>query len=527
MSQSAGKSASQGPRRTGVGAAATLLAGSVLASRGLGYVRDVLLADRVGAGAEADAYYAAFQIPDLLNYLLAGGALAIAFIPLYTRVRESRGDAAAEKLFANILGSVGALAIVGTGLLWIYAEELVALQFPRFDAATQQLTVELTRIVLPGQVFFLTGGIVRAVLMAHGRFGAQAMAPLVYNLGVIAGGLATGTAVGFAWGVLVGSFVGPFALAFADLLRSRELRLRLRIVFDRDLRAYGLLALPLMLGLSLATVDEWYERWFGGLLATGTVAHLSYARKLMMAPVAVVGQAIAAALLPTLARLHAQHARQQFDSTLDRTLQASLALAVLAGAASWLFAGPLVELVYRHGRFSQADATAVAGILSVLSLGVPAWVTQQIAARAFYARGDTWRPMLLSTVVALAAIPLYMALGKSHGARGLAAAGVGAMTLNALLTLGLARGLFGSPGLRAFLASGLRGLLVAVLAVLAVSLLPGPGVSGWQGALYQLAFGGAVYTAAVLVFARWLGGAAVREGLSRIWRRVRWRGAGT
>ena len=512
MSEDVPQSASGGPpRRPGVGAIASLLAASVLLSRLLGYLRDVALADRVGAGAEADAYYAAFQIPDLLNYLLAGGALAIAFIPLYTRIRDSRGEAAAERLFANILGTIGSVSLVATVALWVYAEALIALQFPHFDAATSALTVRLTRIVLPAQVFFLTGGIARAVLMAHGRFGAQALAPLVYNAVVIAGGLATGTPEGFAWGVLVGSFLGPFALAFGDLLRRQEMRLRVRVAFDRDLRAYLWIALPLMLGLSLATVDEWYERWFGGLLETGTVAHLAYARKLMMAPVAVVGQAVGAALLPTLSRLHAAGKGGEFNATLDRTLQASLALGVLAAGVSWALAGPLVELVYLHGRFVESDARAVAAILGVLSVGVPGWVCQQVGARAFYARGDTWRPMLLGTVFALAAIPVYLAWGREYGALGLAAAGVVAMSANAMATLAWARRRYGAPHGQSLVAAGFRALVVTGVGLAAIR-LGLPELSPPSGALAQILLSGMVYTAVVGGLA-WVFGGPVLRGI--------------
>ena len=135
-----------------------------------------------------DAYSAAFQIPDLLNYFLAGGALSIAFIPMYARVRGRDGEAAAQRLFAVVLGTVSGIAVLATLLLWWWADALIALQFPRFDPDTQALTTHLTRIVLPAQVCFVAGGIVRAVLMARDRFATQALTPVLYNLGIIAAG---------------------------------------------------------------------------------------------------------------------------------------------------------------------------------------------------------------------------------------------------------------------------------------------------------------------------------------------------
>ena len=205
-------------KRTGFGAAALLLAASVFLSRVLGYVREAVLAAQAGAGPDVDAYRAGFQLPDFLNYFLAGGALSVAFMPLYSRaLSRSREDA--ERLLGTVLGTTGAFAVVATALLWWQAEALVALQFPRFDPERLALTVHLTRIVLPAQIFFITGAIVRAALMAEGRFGAQAAAPLLYNGAIIAGGfwLAPQLGVeGFAWGALVGAFLGPFAAGLWD-----------------------------------------------------------------------------------------------------------------------------------------------------------------------------------------------------------------------------------------------------------------------------------------------------------------------
>jgi putative peptidoglycan lipid II flippase len=501
-----------------------LLAASVLLSRLFGYAREALLAYRVGAGPASDAYYAAFQIPDLLNYLLAGGALSIAFVPLYTRYL-ARGDRdGAHRLFTTVLGTLTALAAVATAVLWWYAEPLVALQFPRFDAATQALTARLTRIVLPAQVFFIAGGIINATLLARGRFGAAAMAPLLYNGGIIAGGLFLTPLLprgieGFSWGALAGAVAGPF---LAPLLDTRG-RVRLGARFaptDRLFLAYLLVAAPLMFGQTLLTVDEWYERWFGALLEPGTVAHLSYARKLMLVPVAVVGQAIAAAALPALSRLWAEKKIDELDRLVLRTLQTGLALAAFAGGAFFLLSRDVVALVYEHGKFTAADGTQVAAMLSLLSLAVPAWIAQQIATRAFYARADTWRPMLLGTAVALAAIPLYLALGNRLGAIGLAAAPAIAMSVNALATLLLARWLHGGPHMTPLASTTARAVVVAALAVLVARLLVDPTAAKATAHVANLLRATPVFIA-LTVAGTWLfGDAAMRLALAQVGRRL-------
>ncbi|HEY8494087.1 MAG TPA: murein biosynthesis integral membrane protein MurJ [Myxococcota bacterium] len=505
---------------SGVAAAAALMAGSVLLSRVLGYVRESLLAYHFGASGPADAYYAAFQIPDLLNHFLAAGALSIAFLPLYAQVRE-RGEEEADRLLATMVGNLGLLAVALTAGLVLAAEPLIALQFPAFDPEARALTVRLTRIVLPAQVFFLVGGIVQASLLARGRFAAAALAPLVYNLGIVTGGVLLAPRIGvegFAWGALAGAALGPFGCPWLDA--RRRVRLGTRIALgDPHFRRYLWLAVPVVAGFTLTTVDEWYGRWVGGTLGVGSIALLSYARRLAQAPIAVIGQAVAAAAQPALANLWAKGRGDELDRVLGTTLRTVLALGVLAGAALLALAGPAVALVYQRGAFTGADGERTALLLAVLCAAIPAWVVQQVAVRAFYARGDTWRPMLLGSAFALAALPLYLALGWRFGVTGVAIAGVLAMTGNALATVLYARWRHGGPELRPIVATGARALAIAAPAAGAAALLV-EGRSGTLGALLDLALGGAAFAAVAGAGIAALGDAALREPFARLARRL-------
>lgn len=506
----------------GIAAAAALLAASVLLSRVLGFAREALLAYRVGATGQADAYYAAFQIPDLLNYLLTGGALSIAFLPLYTKVRTEQGEEAAERLLAIVLGTLGAIAFAATAVLWVAAAPAIALQFPRFDAEDQALATRLTRIVLPAQLFFVAGGIVQVPLLARGRFVAAAIAPLLYNTGILLGGLLLAPRLGvegFSWGALAGAVAGPFAVPWLDA--RRRVRVRARFApLDPAFRRYLWVAAPLLFGQTLLTVDEWYGRWFGGLVGEGVIAQLSYARKLMLVPVAVVGQAVGAAALPTLAQLHAAAKHAELDRVVLGSLRATGAFGVLAASFAFVLATPLVRVVYRHGAFTTEDAAAVAGLLGILALAMPAWVTQQIASRAFYARGDTWRPMLLGTAISLLAIPLYWGLGRRFGASGLAWAGVLGMSANTLATLALARRLHGGPPLLPLATTLLRAAGVAVVAGLAATFALRGG-AGWPGAIADVVSGGVVFGGVAVLGIALFGDAVLRGTARRVLQRIR------
>ena len=174
---------------------------------------------------------------------------------------------------------------------------------------------------------------------------------------------------------------------------------------DPDFRAYLMLAAPLALGASLLTVDEWYDRWFGARLGEGTIATLRYARQLLLIPVALVGQAVATAALPTLSRFVAEGRSQELDRLVDRSLQASLALGVLLGAGLFAVAAPAVAFVYVRGAFTPADASPVVEALRVFAFAVPGWIVQTLAVRPFYARGEMWRPMALATAVVARGAP--------------------------------------------------------------------------------------------------------------------------
>lgn len=526
MSEDAG-AASPGPR---VAAAALLLAASVLLSRILGFVREAVLAYRVGVGGEADAFAAAFQLPDLLFHFLSGGALSIAFLPFYTRARTEGGDAEATRLLATVLGTLAVLSAAATAVLWWWAQPLVALQFPGFDAEKTSLTVRLTRIVLPAQVFFVVGGVIRAALMARGHFGAQAAGPLLYNAGVIAGGLLLAPTLGvagFAWGALAGAAAGPLGAALV------EARGRVRLGFrfaphDPAFLRYLAAAAPLMVGVTLLTVDEWYGRWFGALAGEGTVATVVYARRLMLVPVALVGQAMATAALPALSQLVADARKAELAALVERTARVALGLALLAAAALAALAEPAVEAVYRRGAFEAGDVAPVAETLRLFALAVPGWVLQTVAVRPFYARRDFWRPMLLGTAVAGAAVPVYLALGPRFGAPGLAGAAAVAVSANALATLLYARGRHGAPALAPVLGSGARALAGALPAALAAHLaaayaaesaIPG-------GAFLELAAGVAAFGAVAGLGVLAVGDAPLRDTLRRMARRLLRRGRG-
>src|SRR5271165_961796 len=285
--------------------ATLLLMGTVMLSRVIGYVREAYIAYAFGAGGQTDAYVAAFTLPDWLNYIVAGGAASITFISIYTRFLAENRDDDAKKTFSVVITVMTAVMIAGTILTEIFTPEFVRWMFRGFSPAQAELTVHLTRILLPAQIFFYVGGVVSAVLLSHRLFLFPAFGPLLYNVIIILGGVIGGRHFGIAslaYGALAGSVVGPF---LASVIGAARIGTGYRLSFDVTnpaFREWVRLSIPLMLGVSLVTADDWILRHYASS-GIGDIARLNYAKRLFAVPIAVLGQATGQASLPFFARL--------------------------------------------------------------------------------------------------------------------------------------------------------------------------------------------------------------------------------
>lgn len=422
-----------------IGIASAIWAASILLSRVIGLVREAVIGRTLGASTQGDLYATAFVVPDFLNYLLAGGALSIVFIPIFgaylARGEEERASIAFS-VVANVLLVLLALATV---VLWIAMPALAELVAPGLGPAERAEWVALSRIVLPAQIFHVVGGLLSASMQARDRHALPALAPLVYTLGIIAGGLVGGAehgARGFAWGALAGSVAGPFLLPLLGALRS-GLRWRpILAPWHPDVRTYLVRSLPIMVGFSIVVVDDWYLRREGTILGPGAASLLSYAKTLMKVPMGVFGLAAGVAVFPTLQRLVAEGRADEMRALVARTVRNVIALSFAAQVVVTVAGEDLVALVYGRARLSPEQIGDAGLCLAFVSIGLAAWAAQTLVARGFYALGDTWRPAAWGTLVAAAAYPLYVYGRASFGLFGLACASSAAILVYTL-ALGL------------------------------------------------------------------------------------------
>lgn len=502
-----------------MGRAAAVMMVSVFLSRLLGYARDAVIAYQHGATPETDAYFAAFTIPDFLNYLLAGGALSITFIPIFSRYLAEGREEDGYRSFSSIVTVMGIAMLFFIILAEFLAERLIPVIAPGFPPGQAATAARLTRIVLPAQAFFYLGGLLMAVQYSRNRFFLPALAPLVYNAGIIAGGLLLGRTLGmdgFAWGVLAGSFLGNFVIQAVGAWRtglSFSPRFDLQ---DPGLREFVRLSIPIMLGFSLVVVDEWMTRVFGSFLIAGAITWLNNARRLMQVPIGVFGQASGVASYPFLSSLAARGEREEMWTTLSLTLRWVFLVSCAAAAAFFVLSREVVLVVFQRGAFRIEDTLQTASALAIFSIGIPFWCAQTIVARGFFAMKDTWTPTLVGTGAWLATIPAYYLLTQRMGVRGLALASTGGIVLYAAVLYGIlmARtvGAKGVSALREYLKLILAGGGAAYAGGLLLDRL-----SRWfsweslPGAVIRLAAGGAGIAAAYYLCGRLLRSRTVRS----------------
>jgi putative peptidoglycan lipid II flippase len=404
--------------------ATLLLMTSMMLARVIGYLREMYVAWAFGAGPKTDAYVAAFTIPDFLFYILAGGTASITFISIYARHTTKGEERQAQQAFNSTITIMTVVTLLGTILVEIFTPQLERHIFHGFTAEQLELCVYLTRILLPGQIFFYAGGIVSAVLYSRRMFLYPALSPVFYGSFIILGGVLGAHKYGIAalaYGALVGSFAGPFLINAFGAARAG---LRYEWSFDwknPQFREWVRLSIPLMLGVSLVSADDWILRYFasGG---SGEITRLNYAKRLFALPISILGQAAGQASMPFFARLFGEGKRKEFADTVNQSVYRISAASLLATALMVPASLPLVDLAFRRGHFTFADSLSTSVYFAWFSLSLALWSAQALYARAFYAAGDTLTPMIASTLIVLASLPIYAAMFHHFDVAGLAMA---------------------------------------------------------------------------------------------------------
>lgn len=492
--------------------AASLVMVLFIASRTLGLLREIVIARQFGTSAEMDAYLAAFRIPDFLFYMVAGGALGSAFIPVFSGYLARQDLPGAWRLASAVINWVLLILIALGSLAAMFAPWLVRTLYGDFgDFSPDQLalTIELMRWMLISTVIFGVSGVVMGILNAHQHFLLPALAPAIYNGAIILGAWWLGPIWGVR-GLTAGVVLGAAAHFLVQVPGLIQQRMRYRPVLawrNASLHEVGRLMAPRVLGLAAVQINFLITWVLASGLTTGSLAALNYGWIIMLLPEGIIAQSVATALFPTLAALAAGGEKAEMRRIFGITLRNLLFLTLPAAIGLLILREPIVRLLLQRDAFDANSTAATAWALGFFALGLAGHAVVEIVTRAFYALKNTKTPviwgiiaMIINIVLSLILMRLFTRLDWApHG--GLALANSMAVMVEMTALLILLRPLMGGlaePGLRRAVGKMVLasvGMAVALLVIL--PFLPlGP---TWLGGLIGIAVGGVVYLGLAVV----------------------------
>jgi putative peptidoglycan lipid II flippase len=485
-------------KRQTIIAGASIMMVAALLSRVLGYVREKTIGYYWGVGPQADPFWAAFMVPDLLYYLLAGGAVGAAVIPVFAGYLRRGEERESWRVANTIITLFTGCAVIGAALIAVFALPLVTLVAPGF-AKNRDLGPEATvqcaryvRILAPMIIFTVTSAFITGILQAHRHFTAPALAWLVYNVGIIGGAFVGGIAINHRLGdptglvgPAVGVVIGSLLLVAVQLpsLAARGFRYRPRLELQHPgVREVLKLFLPYMAGLAFTQICLlWLPSFFGSWFSGG-VSSLRYANRLVVMPLSLFGVSISTAVFPTLAEEMDAGRIAEFRRTFSGALRAVLILSVPSAAALFALAGPISRLLWKGGSFGESGIAAAEYSLLFYVASLIGLSGLQIVNRAFYSLRDIRTPPLVGIGYTLLTVALAIALMRTRLQYAAIAAGTSIGVTVGMLVLFelLRRRLQGIEG-RAITLSFLRTLVAAVaLAVVAHA------VSRWLGGVFHV-----------------------------------------
>ncbi|MCR4441332.1 MAG: murein biosynthesis integral membrane protein MurJ [Peptococcaceae bacterium] len=452
-----------------VAKAAGILMVAMVLSRIIGYVRDMVIYARFGQNNLTDAYNAAFSIPDFLYYLLVGGALSSAFIPVFSSYIATKRESDGWQVASTIFNIIIFLMLGGIVLGVAFTPALIRMLVPGFTPENMALTVKMTRIMFIQTFFMALNGISMGVLNSYHHFLAPAVGAVLYNLGIIVVGLLLSPYLGitgFAVGVVAGAALN-FAVQLPALCKTG---LRYRPVIDLKhpgVQKIAALILPVLIGLSVTHFNLFVNQNLGSTLPAGMISALRAAQRIMQLPIGVFAIAIAVAVFPTLTGQAARREKEEFKKTMSLGVRTIIFITLPSAVGLIALRVPIIRLLFQQGRFTPEDTAATAYAMLFYCVGLFAYSSIQLLNRVFYALQDTRTPVAVGIFTIVINIVLNFSLIKPLGHGGLAFAYSLAGIVNMIGLLLILRKRIGSIDGRRMFFSFLQTLGISVLMGLA------------------------------------------------------------
>jgi len=499
MTQSAPQGNKQIARAAGV-----VMAGMALSSIA-GLLTNMLVSNAFGTSSEVDAFYAANRVTEIMFNLMAGGALASAFVPTFTEFLARKNRPGAWKLASSIGNWVLLLLTASAVLVFLAAEWLVPNVFaPGFEDPVQiQLTVRLLREMLPAPVIFGVSGLLMGILNAQQHFALPALAPASYRFGWIVGVLVLVPRFGIdglAWGVVLGA--GLHLIIQLPALRRNGGPYSLSLGFKNPaVKQVGVLMAPRLIGVAVVQLNFLVNTILASGQPEGSLTAITWGFALMIMPQTVIAQGIAIAALPTFSEQAAREELSDMRKSFSTTIGWILYLTLPASVGLILLREPLIAMLFERGAFTAYSTSQVAWALLWYAAGLIGHSILEIIVRAFYAMKDTYTPVLvgagamsLNVGLSFAFSALFKMVGwMPHG--GLALANSTATALESLLLLFLLRKKLGGLNFKQLVrpAAGMFTAAAVMGAVLWLLVGSGGGLASWIVSAAGVLGGGGLY----------------------------------
>jgi putative peptidoglycan lipid II flippase len=452
-----------------VARAGGIMMASLLLSRLLGLLRDTVMVAKFGIAFDTDAYRLAVTIPDTIFFLIAGGGLSSAFIPVFSEFLHKDKERDAWRVFSVVTTLSAIIVTALIGVAWVFAPQIAAFMA---DGKTHTLAdgskvplnahdidqiILMSRIMLPAQFSFMVGSVLLATLYARRRFVAPGVAPNIYNVGIIAGAFVGPTLgigiAGMSWGALIGAAIGNLLLPILVMLRLGG-----HFTPSIDLKTPGVdkffkLLLPVILGFSLPSVAALITQKFASYYGETVNTVMTLSNNLMQAPLGIFGQALALAAFPVLAQFYATNRMDMYRDQISKTLRTVLYLAIPSSLFLFALAPEIVQVIYGYGRANVSNGVEkiwmgpsmpvelahVVVALRWYTVGIFAWCIQPVLMRGFFSIHQTLRPVLIGT--AMTGLFILMCWGLLSSSMGYISLPISSNVAALLLAVLLWRGL--------------------------------------------------------------------------------------
>jgi len=440
-------------------------------SRVFGYIRDMLVAYLFGAGMFADAFYAAFRIPNLVRRMLGEGSFSPALIPVFSEYLHTKPKEEAQKLIDVVFTILTLLLIVITVLGMFFSPLLVKIIAYGFtsDPDKLQLTIDLTRLMFPFLLFICLAAMLQALLNTLNSFFIPAFAPanlsfaeIIYVLAIAPLLSPSNQIKGLAISVIFGG-LGHFIMQYPTF---KQLGWKLRFNFNFNhpgVKKIALLMIPSVIGISVDQINSFVDTICASFLGDGSITVLYYSNRLMQLPLAIFGLAMATVSLPLMSKAVAQNNIDEMKQTLNFSIRFSIIALLPATVGLMVIGMPVVQVLFERGKFDRFATIITNQALFYYVLGLPAYAISKVLANTFFSFQDTKTPVKIAFVVMFMHVLLCVALMRVLGVGGLALATAVCSYINVIMLAHKLRLRIGRMGIKTIMVSTAKGLAASAV----------------------------------------------------------------